>query len=252
MISLVSLKGKRIAALVTVIFGLVLLLVGGMFRERMSDLLILYTERQTRRQAETLAYQTAESFGAELKNLAYIASKLEASPEEMNRLMPLMFNEKGVKQGLLALNGEAVYGDALSFRRYDGIQKSFRGYNAITFVQGSGLLFTCPVYHGKNIKYVLYRLFPAATLRDNFSLHCYEDIGKAMVVTREGDIIVPFAENNDDDIAFMLSDDVKKFYQSMHREMEVSEEPVLGSPAVLFPFLFGLTCWGGGQEGVNI
>jgi len=34
--------------------------------------------------------------------------------------------------------------------------------------------------------------------------------------------------------------------------MEVSEEPVLGSPAVLFPFLFGLTCWGGGQEGVNI
>ena len=222
MISLASWKGKRIAALVTVLFGLVLLLVGGMFRERMSDLLILYTERQTRRQAETLAYQTAENFTAELKNLAYIASKIEAAPDEMDRLMPRLFNEKGVRQGLLSLDGRAVYGDSLSFRRYDGIQNSFRGYNAITFVSGSGLLFTCPVFKGKNIKYVLYRLFPAATLRDSFSLHCDADIGKAMVITRDGEIIVPFAENGDDDIAFMLSEEVKDVYQSMHREMEVS------------------------------
>ncbi len=222
MINLASLKGKRIAALMMVIFGLVLMLVGVMFRERMSDLLILYTEKQVRRQAETLAGQAAENFDTELKNLGYIASKLEASPGEMDRLMPLLFNEKGVRQGLLALDGQAVYGESLSFRRYDGIQASFRGFRSITFAQGSGLLFTCPVFHGENIRYVLYRLFPLASLRKNFSLSCYDDIGKAMVVSREGDIIIPFDQSDDEDIVFMSSAEVKNVYHAMHQEMEVS------------------------------
>ncbi|SHK26559.1 Signal transduction histidine kinase [Selenomonas ruminantium] len=222
MISLAALKGKRIAALMMAIFGLVLLLVGFMFRDRMSDLLIMYTEKQTRRQAEALAGQAAENLESELKNLGYIASKIEAAPEEMDRLVPFIFNEKGVRHGLLALDGQAIYGEKLPFGQYDGIQTSFRGFKAITFVQGSGLLFTCPIFHGENIKYVLYRFFPQETLMDNFSLHCYEDIGRAMVVSREEDIIIPFAQSDDEDIAFMQREETKAFYRSMHREMEVS------------------------------
>lgn len=222
MIRLASLQGKRIAALVMVVFGLVLLLVGFMFRDRMSDLLILYTEKQTRRQAETLACQVAENLDAELKNLGYIASKIEAAPDDMDRLLPILFSEKGVRHGLLALDGQAVYGENLSFRRYDGIQTSFRGFKAITFVQGSGLLFTCPVFHGENIKYVLYRFFPQDTLRDNFSLHCYEELGRVMVVSRDEDIIIPFAQSAEEDTAFMTSKETRAFFRSMHREMEVS------------------------------
>ena len=210
------------SVLVTAVFGVLLLFVGVMFNVRMDELLTAYTENQTERQAETLAEKAAETLGTELKTLAYVASKIEANPAAIRLLMPLLFNEKGVRQGLLAIDGHAVYGDALSLRTYSGIKTAFRGTSAITFAREAGLLFTCPVFHGKNVKYVLYRLYPLKSIAERFSITCYDDIGKILIVTRDGDIVVPFAENASKDVAFMQSNEVKGFYRSMHREMEVS------------------------------
>ncbi|MBQ7514887.1 MAG: hypothetical protein IJS96_01280, partial [Schwartzia sp.] len=212
-------KGNLLAILV---FGLLLLLVGALFQRRVDELLTAYTESQTRRQAETLASQAAESLGAELKTLAYAASKIESNPGEIDRLVPLLFNEKGVRQGLLGIDGRAVYGDALSLHAYSGIKNAFRGKSAVTFNRSQGLLFTYPVFHGKNVKYVLYRLYPMEAIGDRFSISCYDDIGKMLIASREGDIVVPFAGENAGDTNFIQSGTMKGFYRSMHREMEVS------------------------------
>ncbi|MBO6291043.1 MAG: response regulator [Selenomonas sp.] len=220
--SIFSFKGKGSNLLATLFFAAIMLVVGVLFQQRMSELLIHYTENQTKRQAETLAIQAAEKLGAELENLGYIASKIEANPEEMERLMPLVFNEAGLKQGLLAIDGRAVFGDSLSLYTYDGIQTSVRGEKAITFVQDRGILFTCPVFHGKNIKYVLYRLYPPETLRERFSISCYDDIGRMCIVTRKGDVIIPFAQIDEEDMDFMQSSELREFFHSMHRDMETS------------------------------
>ena len=217
-----SFKGKGSNLLATLFFVAILLVVGALFQQRMSELLIHYTENQTKRQAETLAIQAAEKLGAELENLGYIASKIEANPEEMERLMPLVFNEAGLKQGLLAIDGQAIFGDSLSLYTYDGIQTSVRGEKAITFVQDQGILFTCPVFHGKNIKYVLYRLYPPETLKERFSISCYDDIGRMCIVTRKGDVIIPFAQIDEEDMDFMQSGELREFFHSMHRDMETS------------------------------
>lgn len=217
-----SFKGKGSNLLATLFFAAILLVVGALFQQRMSELLIHYTENQTKRQAETLAIQAAEKLGAELENLGYIASKIEANPEEMERLMPLVFNEAGLKQGLLTIDGQAIFGDSLSLYTYDGIQTSVRGEKAITFVQDQGILFTCPVFHGKNIKYVLYRIYPPETLRERFSISCYDDIGRMCIVTRKGDVIIPFAQIDEEDMDFMQSGEIREFFHSMHREMETS------------------------------
>ena len=212
-------KGTLIIMLV---FCGALLLTGGMFRNRLGELLLSYTENQTKRQAETLASQAGEKLGTELENLAYVASKIESSPDELDRLMPMLFNDLGVKQGLLAIDGKALYGEPIPVSQYSGIQTSFRGKSAITYVQGQGLLFTCPVFRGKNIKYVLYRLYPLRAVGERFSIRCYDDVGKVLVATREGDVVVPFANESMEDIAFMQSGDVKGFYRNLHREMEIS------------------------------
>lgn len=217
-----SFKEKRATAIVLLVFAVLLLFVGVMFKDRMNDLLILYTERQTKRQAETLASQAAEKLKTELENLAYIAGKIEANPQETERLIPLVLTESGVKQGLLALNGTAVFGEKLSVQRFEGIQASFRGYPQITFVNGEGLLFTCPVFHGENVKYVLYRFYPINSVMERFAISCYDDIGKVLITTHEGDIIIPFAKGDPADIEFMQSTETKKFYRKMHREMEVA------------------------------
>ena len=209
-------------AFVVIAFGVVLLLVGVLFQDRMGELLTFYTEGQTRRQAEALAGQAAEKLGTELENLSYIASKIEANPGETRRLMPMLLDESGVQQGLLTIDGHAMYGNSLSLRTYDGIQTSFRGKSAVTFVQGQGILFTCPVFHGKNIKYVLYRLYPPESIAKRFSISCYDDIGKVFVATRGEEIVIPSAQSAQEDIIFLQSEEMKSFYQSMHREMEVS------------------------------
>ncbi|MBQ7479119.1 MAG: response regulator [Selenomonadaceae bacterium] len=216
------LLGKGSHFLIAFFFAMALLLVGVLFQDRMSELLTYYTENQTKRQAETLASQAAEKLGTELENLGYIASKIEANPEEIERLMPLVFHEAGVKQGLLAIDGHAIFGDSLSLRAFDGIQDSFRGKSAVTFVRDQGILFTCPVFHGKNIKYVLYRLYPMETIKERFSISCYDDIGRMCVVTRDGDIVIPFAQVDGEDISFLQSGEFRELFQSMHQEMEIS------------------------------
>ena len=213
---------KKGSLLVMLAFGVLLIFVGIMFNMRVGELLTAYTENQTERQAETLAEKAAETLGTELKTLAYVASKIEANPKEVEKLMPLLFNERGVKQGLLAIDGQAVFGDALSLHKYGGIKTAFRGTSAITFAKGEGLLFTYPVFRGKNVKYVLYRLYPVESIAERFSITCYDDIGKIMIVTRDRDIVVPFANNATEDLAFVFSKEVIDFYNSMRREMEVS------------------------------
>ena len=203
-------------------FGLVLLLVGALFQSRMGELLSAYTESQTRRQAETLATQAAEKLGTELENLAYVAAKIEANPAEVERLMPLVHNELGVRQGLLNIEGRAVYGDSISPRIYSGIQTAFRGKSDISFENEQGLLFTYPVFHGRNIKYVLYRQYPLGAIAARFPISCYDNIGRMMVVSRDGEIIIPFANSTAEDVAYMNSQEVKDCFNSMHREMEVS------------------------------
>ena len=217
-----SMGRKKGTIFIMSLFGLVLILVGTLFQGRVGELLTDYTEHQMRRQAEALASQAAEKLGTELENLAYIASKIESDPQEIGRFMPLIVNDAGVQHGLLALDGRALYGSTVDPSMYDGIQTAFRGKSAITFASRQGLLFTCPVFHARNIKYVLYRLYPIDTIERRFSISCYDDLGKVMIVTREGDVVIPFAGSTPEDVAFLQSEGLQKAYKTMHREMEVS------------------------------
>ncbi len=203
-------------------FALALVIVGIVLRIRIGMLLDSYTEKQTEKQAKVNALLIEEKLYTEIENLKYIASKLEMSLESMDDLMPRIYNDPGVKQGLLSIDEKALYGDNLDVRIFDGIQASFRGNEAITFVEGEGLLFTCPVFHGPNIRYVLYRLCPSSVLEEYFATDIYDDLGKLCVTTRDGKIIVPFYNCNEEELAWYESEDIQSKYASMHMEMEVS------------------------------
>ncbi|MBR1477662.1 MAG: response regulator [Lachnospiraceae bacterium] len=213
--------GFRIGS-VLIFFAISLLIIGVAFKKRTESLLTAYTERQTKRQAESMAHVASESFSAELENLKYIARKLEANPDEADRLMPLVYDGDETKQGLLTLDGKAIYGEAISFKRFSGIQDSFRGNPAITYAEEAGLLFTYPVFHNKNVRYVLYKLCPADELKDYFSISVYDELGEVCITTRKGDIIVPFEELDNEYYRWFTGDEVRKDFDSMHLEMEVS------------------------------
>ena len=207
---------------VLLFFALALLIVGAVLRTRIGMFVQSYTELQTKKQAETHALLMSEKLNTELENLEYIAGRLEATLDDMDDVMPRIYEETGVKQGLLGIDGEAIYGDSLDVSVFDGIQSSFRGNKVVTYVRDEGLLFTCPVFNGPNIRYVLYRLCPEDTLEKRFSTSVYDDLGKFCVTTRDGHMIVPFHNSTQEETRWYLSDDIQSKYRTMHREMEVS------------------------------
>ncbi|MCR5733321.1 MAG: hypothetical protein K6G22_01830, partial [Lachnospiraceae bacterium] len=217
-----SISGKYRTIIVLSLFALALAVVGIVLRSRIAMLIDSYTKRQSEKQTRVCALLMEEKLNTELENLGYIASNLEMSLDDMDDLMPRIYDDPGIKQGLLSIDGDALYGESLDAREYDGIQSSFRGNKAITYVEDEGLLFTCPVFNGSNIRYVLYRLCPSDVLEEYFATDIYDDMGKICATTRDGKIVIPFYNCSGEDLAWYESEDIQKMYTSMHREMEVS------------------------------
>ncbi len=199
-----------------------LLLVGIMLKFRMETLLTQYTENQTRRQAESFAMVADQNLKTAANDLSYIASKIEENPDEIEKLMPLLRSQEGEQWGLMTLDGKALYGDEISFQIFVGVQDSFRGNKAVTFDEEEGLLFTNPIFNGSNVKYVLYCLYPKNLLEKAFGIRCFEDLGKACVMTRDGQIVVPFRNITKKEYVWFKSNEIINDYVSMHRDMEVS------------------------------
>ncbi|MCR5322804.1 MAG: response regulator [Lachnospiraceae bacterium] len=203
-------------------FALALVIVGVVLRSRIGALLTSYTENETEKQAEVYALLMEEKLNTELENLEYIASRLEADLDDLDDLMPNLYNDNGIRQGLLSIDGKALYGDKVDVMVYDGIQSSFRGKKVMTFAQQEGLLFTCPVFNGPNIRYVLYRLCSIENLENYFATSIFDDLGKFCVTTREGNIVIPFYNADQEDMDWYKSNIIQDEYASMHMEMEVS------------------------------
>lgn len=53
------------------------------------------------------------------------------------------------------------------------------------------------IYNGKDVEYVLYKLYDKSILADEFGIDCYEKKGKAMIVCGE-DVVVPFNDRSGD------------------------------------------------------
>lgn len=101
-----------------------------------------------------------------------------------------MFDDKeGISYGIVRINGEAVYGEALDFSEYAGVFQSLHGNPAVS-VNGDKVLFSVPVYSGNNVKFVLYKLYNGKVLSEKLNLTCYGGMGECMLVDGEGGIII--------------------------------------------------------------
>ncbi|MCR5790341.1 MAG: response regulator [Lachnospiraceae bacterium] len=207
---------------ILVFFALALFTIGAVLRTRIGVILRNYAELETGKQAQAYASVVAEEMKAELSNLEYIASLLEGSLDELDDLMPRIYREPDVQQGLLSIDGKALYGEELDITVFDGIQSSFRGKQAISYDEEQGLLFTCPVFNGSNTRYVLYRLFPPASLEKCFAVEIYDERGKLCVTTKDGDMVIPFYHCTEEALSFFESEEIRNAYASMLPEMEVS------------------------------
>ena len=208
---------KKLRLICTVIGSIVVLsVVGALMVDKIDDLMTDYMETQVASQAKLLSETATAKFSAELEKLEGVAQTSEA----VAALVVDAKEKDGISMGMLALQGEAVYGEPLAFSDFQGILDAFRGNPSISYNRSYGLLFTVPVYHGENVKYVLYELYETRILADSFGTPCFEGQGTYLIRNREDEIIVP----------------------------QVGNVPV----EVLMETEYTADCWGKIKEGLNI
>ena len=175
-------------------FVLILLLVGVLLRVKFSSLFLNYAEKQVAYQAESYASAEAERLLLELKSLSGIAAGVSADMVHLEQMLSSLEDPNGeYYYGVVALNGKVVYsGDTAEIKASDfkGISESFHGARYISYSKGTGLMFSAPVYSGKNIKYVLFRMYKEETVVKNFGVVCYGGKGYATVWSSSGGLII--------------------------------------------------------------
>ena len=175
-------------------FVLILLLVGGLLRIKFSSLFQSYVEKQIAFQAENYAEATGERLVLQLKSLAGISAGLSANMYNIDRMLSTLEDPNGeFYYGVMALNDKIVYsgGDHdIRFADFKGFSESFHGAKYISYCKGKGLLFSVPVYSGKNIKYVLFRLFKEEFIIKNFGVVSYGGKGYAVLRDSKDEIII--------------------------------------------------------------
>lgn len=175
-------------------FVLILLLVGGLLRIKFSSLFQSYVEKQIAFQAENYAEATGERLVLQLKSLVGISAGLSANMYNIDRMLSTLEDPNGeFYYGVMALNDKIVYsgGDHdIRFADFKGFSESFHGAKYISYCKGKGLLFSVPVYSGKNIKYVLFRLFKEEFIIKNFGVVSYGGKGYAVLRDSKDEIII--------------------------------------------------------------
>ena len=175
-------------------FVLILLLVGGLLRIKFSSLFQSYVEKQVAFQAENYAEATGERLVLQLKSLVGISAGLSANMHNIDRMLSTLEDPNGeFYYGVMALNDKIVYsgGDHdIRFADFKGFSESFHGAKYISYCKGKGLLFSVPVYIGKNIKYVLFRLFKEEFIIKNFGVVSYGGKGYAVLRDSKDEIII--------------------------------------------------------------
>ena len=175
-------------------FVLILLLVGVLLRVKFSSLFENYVEKQVAYQAESYAAAAGERLDLELKSLAGISSGISANMAHIEQMLATLEDPNGnYYYGVVALNGKVVYsGDTTQIKasNFKGISESFHGVKSISYSKGIGLMFSAPVYSGKNIKYVLFRMYKEDAVIRIFGVQSYGGRGYATLRDARDSVII--------------------------------------------------------------
>lgn len=180
-----------------------------------------YMERHVEIQVKETAKIAYDRFENELTELESISKNLNF--KEMKEYIKKSGKcDEGIKYGILEIDGKALYGQELKISDFSGIYMSIRGNNAVSYCDKKGLVFSVPVLNGKNVKYVLYKLYEKKLLKKHFSISSFSGKGKVLIANDNGDVVVPFVDMGKEDKKFLNRKDVRNIYVKMYEKLNTS------------------------------
>ncbi|MBE5941485.1 MAG: response regulator [Lachnospiraceae bacterium] len=206
---------------VAVLFG-VMIIVGSLLGMKLNEMLIGHMEKQVTEQSSLLSEQieqVIEMQFVQLNNIATAISSNQDNPQQV--LMALKLEQEGITIGVLKLDGSVLAGASLDVNAYEGIKRSFRGEDAVSYAEGKGMVFSVPVYHGQNVKYVLFKKYDEAVLEKTFGRECYDGDGQILWADINYEIVIPFVGDNFDD-DFLHEKNVETGFEIIKKKMETT------------------------------
>ena len=160
-----------------------------------------------------------QDFGEQLRLLSEVTVFVDM---ETGKIEQFMKEEEGVSYGVLRINGEPAYGEALDVSMYDGIFETIHGNAAVSSGDDSTVLFTVPVFSGENVKYVLYKLYDGSVLADKIDISCYDGKGICAIINIDGEILL---EKEDASLPgdFLSLDTHKNGFDKIRDKMNINE-----------------------------
>ncbi|MDE7325411.1 MAG: response regulator [Lachnospiraceae bacterium] len=199
------------------VFLVLMVVVGILLADRIGQMQEDYVEKQMAQQTQSMAEVVKERLRAELSSMKVAAHLIEAGAVEDFGKM----EDAGVVSGLLALDGTAVYGEALDFSVYEGLRESFRGSETVSCDVEGNLVFSVPVFRGSNIKYVLYRKYLEKELDQFFYLDGYEGQGKLLVASGQ-QILYADEQWGAEGIKMLRDGKVLETYEKIHTKLNIA------------------------------
>ena len=210
---------------------------GIFIRVMVGGLLNTTLEKNTAKQMADMSIVAEERFDKELSMLRIAADYLEKYPgqeNEKNFLNLLRQNDPKISVGLISLDGKALLGQDLSKWDFLRLPMAYRGNPVVDFCPGKGLLFAVPVFKNDNVHAVIYRLYGESLLTDLFGLAEYNSDCRLLIQERNGHIIIPYKNYNEQDRKFFedpkIVDSFKEVREILktHRAGAVYTESPLG------------------------
>lgn len=211
------LDSRRNRYWVFTVFIALMAVVGILLSNRIVKLQEDYVEKQLAKQTQSMAEVVQERLIAELSSMDVVARLIETGAVETVEKM----EGAGVLSGLMALDGSAVYGEALDFSVYEGVRESFRGSEAVSCDEEGNIVFSVPVFRGDNIKYVMYRKYAVDELEQFFLVDGCDGQAKMLVASGQ-QILYADARWEQSDLAMLKDEGVLETYEKVHTKLNIA------------------------------
>lgn len=210
-------KWRNTVFVIAVSFGVLIIVCLAMWR-KMRNIINEQLENHVAEQGKMVSDSVNNSFGDELRLLGDATAFVNLSDGSVSQFFR---EEPGISYGVLRINGEAAYGEALNFQEYEGIFDALHGNASVCSGNQNSMLFAVPVYNGANVKYVLYKRYDSEALAKKINLTCYDGKGECVLTNRDGRIVLQEEDSRIGEDFFALSENQTAF-EEISEKMNIS------------------------------
>ena len=159
-----------------VVFALCIVCI--LLRVKLESFLDQYEARQVLQKSTLVAELANEKFRVRLNALEGMARHIERHSDLGGGIVGLDLDIKNYNYGLLSLGDGYFEGDSLTgvtMDEFGCLAEALHGAKTFCYRQGKGLLFAVPVYHNRNIRNILYKLYREKGVDDFFDDNCISE-----------------------------------------------------------------------------